>query len=109
MGAIMDSPRVNLARAFAKGLLSDLETRWRHTMGVAARAAELAPTVAEQDQEVLLVAAWLHDVGHSRDAVRTGIHAVDGAAYLDRHGWPRRIVALVAHHSGAMFVAEASG
>jgi len=37
------------------------------------------------------------------------LQAVDGAVDLDRGGWPRRVCSLVAHHSGADFVARARG
>ncbi|HEY1484626.1 MAG TPA: HD domain-containing protein, partial [Micromonosporaceae bacterium] len=109
MTAIMTNLRVDLARATAKSLLAGNETRWRHTIGVAARAAELAITVPAEDRETLIVAAWLHDVGYAEALVETGFHPLDGAAYLDRTGWPPRVAALVAHHSGAAIVAEFSG
>jgi len=109
MGATIASVRVNLARTFAQHLLGDLESRWRHTVGVAMRAEELGPAVPENDREALVVAAWLHDIGYAAEVVRTGFHPLDGAAYLDGRGWPRRIVALVAHHSGSDFVADADG
>ena len=41
------------ARGLAKKLLrKDLPERWRHTQGVATRAAELTATVAAQDRSV---------------------------------------------------------
>jgi hypothetical protein len=59
------------------------------------------------DWDLLVVAAWLHDIGYSQPVQVTGFHPLDGAAYLCRHGWPGRICDLVAHHSGARFVARA--
>jgi hypothetical protein len=76
---------------------------------VARRAAELTATIGDDDPDVLVAAAWLHDVGYSDIASDTGFHPLDGARYLERHGWPPRINALVAHHSGARFVAAAWG
>src|SRR6185436_16506541 len=73
------------------------------------RAAQLATTVAVADRELLVAAAWLHDVGYGEAAVDTGFHPLDGARLLDRDGWPRRIACLVAHHSGADFLAAAHG
>jgi hypothetical protein len=52
---------------------------------------------------------WLHDVGYAIPLRDTGFHSLDGARYLDRIGWPRRLCALVAHHSGAHFFAGAVG
>lgn len=56
-----------------------------------------------------VAAAWLHDIGYGAAAVRTGLHPLDGADFLDSHGWPERLSALVAHHSGARFVADELG
>jgi hypothetical protein len=61
------------------------------------------------DPDVLTAAAWLHDIGYAEPIVDTGFHPLDGARFLDRHGWPPRLSALVAHHSGARFVAAAAG
>ena len=101
--------RLDAARTLAGHLLADLPDRWRHTIGVAERAAELAVTVPEDAREVLLAAAWLHDIGYAPAVQDTGFHPLDGARYLDERGWPVRIASLVAHHSGAEFVARALG
>jgi len=93
------------ARGLAKKLLrKDLPERWRHTQGVATRAAELATTVAPEDRSVLIAAAWLHDIGYAPALRDTGFHPLDGGLYLRAGGWDGRLAALVAHHSGARFV-----
>ncbi len=93
------------ARHLARRLLrKHLRERWEHTRGVAARAVEIAVTVPESDREVLVVSAWLHDIGYASSIRQTGFHPLDGGLYLHRHGWPDRVSALVAHHSGARFV-----
>lgn len=56
--------------------------------------------------ESLPKAAWLHDIGYARTLEGTGMHAIDGAAYLDLHGVDKEVVRLVAHHTGAWFEAE---
>lgn len=97
------------ARELARELLGDRSQRWQHTEGVARRAAEVAGTIGHDDPELLVAAAWLHDIGYA-DALRdTGFHPLDGGRYLRLHGWPDRLAALVAHHSGACFVAEVRG
>jgi len=89
----------------AKRLLrKPLIERWQHTQGVAQRAAEVAVTVPEADRPLLIAAAWLHDIGYSPAIRQTGFHPLDGALYLREQGWDPRLVALVAHHSGARFV-----
>jgi putative nucleotidyltransferase with HDIG domain len=107
--ATLVSTQIGTARMVARDLLSELPDRWRHTVAVAARAVELSVTVPSTDRELLIAAAWLHDIGYSPDLHESGFHPLDGARHLERHGWPRRVCGLVAHHSGAWFVAGALG
>jgi hypothetical protein len=101
---------VPAARRLARLLLRDSGDRWRHTVGVADRAQEVADTVhGSAGRDLLTAAAWLHDIGYAPSLRRTGFHPVDGALHLARTGWPARLVGLVAHHSGARFVARAVG
>jgi hypothetical protein len=110
MIALNDSAQlVQQSARLAATLLQPLAERWRHTRGVAHRAAELALTVSPVDRGVLVAAAWLHDIGYALVVRDTGFHPVDGGRYLLRHGWDPRIAALVAHHSGARFVADHAG
>ncbi|MEQ7124387.1 HD domain-containing protein [Actinopolymorpha sp. B11F2] len=97
------------ASDLAKRLLSPLGDRWRHVQAVAARAAEISHVVGAEDRELLVDAAWLHDLGYAPELRETGCHPIDGARYLEREGWPARLVALVAHHSGARVEADVRG
>lgn len=103
-GLVTPSVRVHHARDLAQILLDGQTERWRHTIGVARRAEDLGGTV-DDEAEILISAAWLHDIGYSPAVHDTGFHPLDGARYLDRHRWPTQLSALVAHHSGARFVA----
>lgn len=109
MATTLVGARVNAARALAGALLRGLRERWQHTAGVAQRAEELSVTVDPAERELLVAVAWLHDIGYSPALHETGFHPLDAAAYLDRLGWPLRMCSLVAHHSGARFVAHARG
>lgn len=100
---------VERAEDLVRTLLPPAEERWQHSAGVAARARSLAQTVPPADRELLVAAAWLHDIGYAPALHETGFHPLDGARYLDRQGWPTRLTSLVAHHSGARFVAEMRG
>jgi putative nucleotidyltransferase with HDIG domain len=106
---------VHDARDIAQVVLSAMPGRWRHTVGVARRAEELATALTERgvlsgtEAELLLAAAWLHDIGYADELFDTGFHPLDGALFLDRHRWPRRLSALVAHHSGAHLVGGVRG
>jgi putative nucleotidyltransferase with HDIG domain len=97
-----------VAQQTAAWHLGPLGDRWRHTVAVAERAADLAEPLG-LEADVLVAAAWLHDIGYAPVAVATGFHPLDGARYLSRQLWPMRVAALVAHHSGARFVATARG
>jgi hypothetical protein len=100
---------VHEARELAEALLAELPERCTHTRAVAVRAAELAGTVPDDECDLLLSAAWLHDIGYAEPLRDTGFHPLDGARHLARTGWPARLAALVAHHSGAWYVADAQG
>lgn len=96
------------ARSLAQHLLNG--DRLRHSAGVAARARALVGTLPDhEDPDLLIAAAWLHDIGYSAGIAETGFHPLDGARLLDRLGWPPRLAALIAHHSGASFVAGPLG
>jgi len=100
-----DPDIVAAGRRLSRTLLrKPLYERWQHTKAVANQTVEVAVTVPKHDRKVLVAAAWLHDIGYARALKKTGFHPLDGAIYLRAHGWDPRIVALVAHHSGARFV-----
>lgn len=104
---------VSAARDLAGALLADLPQRWAHTAGVARRAEELCAAMgagmAAADRDRVVAAAWLHDIGYADPVHDTGFHPLDGARFLRGAGWAARINALVAHHSGACYVAEVRG
>jgi hypothetical protein len=103
-------PTVGEAEELARELLEPLGNRWAHVQAVAARADGLTPAIeGEDEQHLLVVAAWWHDLGYA-DALRdTGCHQIDGALYLTAEGYPARLCALVAHHSAATCEAEERG
>ena len=88
---------------------AELADRWLHVQAVARRAESLTPAVAAADRDLIITAAWLHDLGYAPELVATGMHSIDGARYLLRCGYPLRLAALVAHHSGARFEATERG
>jgi HD domain len=84
-----------------------LPRRWVHVQAVAAKADNIARAVS--DPEVLIASAWLHDIGYAPDIADTGLHSLDGARWLVRNGWDRRIAGLVAYHSCALYEAAERG
>lgn len=99
-------PLVAEARALAESLLDDVGSRWQHTCGVAARATTAVAALPDEQRPLLIAAAWLHDIGYAPPLRRSGFHPLDGAYYLQEHGWPPPVAGLVAHHSGARLVAH---
>lgn len=100
---------VEWASAHAERHLSVLVDRWRHTQQVARRASEIAGALPAEDRDMLVAAAWLHDIGYSPALRRTGFHPLDGAKHLESLGVGPRLCALVAHHSGATYEAAQRG
>ena len=96
------------AAAIGAWLLRDEPRRLRHSRGVAARARQLAVVLPPARRDLLVAAASLHDIGHAAGLVRTGFHPLDGALYLESLGLTD-LAALVAHHSGARYVAAELG
>lgn len=103
----LDTPQG--AAELAESLLPPLGNRWLHTQAVAARAREASAAVSEEDRDLLVAAAWLHDIGYATELRDTGFHPLDGARHLETLGAPDRLVRLVAHHSGAVYEAEQRG
>lgn len=97
------------ARAIARDLVAaELPGRWRHVQGVAAAATRISEQLPV-DREVVIAAAWLHDIGYASRLRDTGFHPLDGARYLRRAGWPDTVCCLVAHHTAASVEAAAWG
>jgi putative nucleotidyltransferase with HDIG domain len=96
------------ARRLAAEMLSGAGCdRWLHVQMVARTVEDLAGEAHVPGD--VLAAAWLHDIGYAPELVMTGMHAVDGAAFLDRAGAPNAVVSLVAFHTGAEFEADERG
>jgi putative nucleotidyltransferase with HDIG domain len=100
---------VEWAAHTAQTLLADTGDRWAHVRGVAEKAERVRAVLSTLDGNDLVTAAWLHDIGYSPRVRSSGVHQLDGAAYLQRYGCDQRIVNLVAHHSQAHFEVEICG
>ncbi|MCZ7589354.1 MAG: HD domain-containing protein [Gaiella sp.] len=88
------------AERAATELLSPLEARWRHTLRVVDRAQSFRNVLDRDELEVLLAAAYLHDVGYAPDLAEVGFHPLDGARFV-REAGHERLAGLVAHHSAS--------
>ncbi len=62
-----------------------------------------------EDRDLLVAAAWLHDIGYAPPIGHLRFHPVDGARFLEAQEAPERLCALVAHHSCARYEAEERG
>lgn len=88
------------AEKHAKELLAPLGARWTHSNAVAQKAAGLANQVGLTDRDVLVAAAYLHDIGYAPVLAVEGFHPLDGGIHLRSSGH-ERLAALVTHHGGA--------
>jgi hypothetical protein len=100
---------VAAAERLAGDLLAPLGDRWLHVQAVATAAGEVAAAVDPEDRELLVTAAWLHDIGYAPSIALLGFHPVDGARFLDGRGVGGRLCALVTHHSCARIEAAERG
>ncbi|MEU3446808.1 HD domain-containing protein [Streptomyces thermolilacinus] len=107
MPPALDTPQG--AAELAESLLSPCGDRWLRTRAVAARAREAAAAVPETERDLLVAAAWLHDIGYAPELRDTGFHPLDGARHLEALGAPTRLVRLVARQPGAVYEAEQRG
>jgi hypothetical protein len=98
------------AQKIARNLLAEhMPRRWAHVQGAAAAAMSLTPVLGDNCQ-LVVAAAWLHDIGYSPAIASTGFHPLDGARYLrtTRHA-SDMVCRLVAHHSSAISEADIRG
>lgn len=76
-----------------------------HTLGVVHNCRNLIKvhSLSKQDAELLLTAAYLHDIGHSEDINVTGFYQFDAYKHLLFSGWDLEVCSLVLHHSEARY------
>jgi hypothetical protein len=96
------------ALRYAEELLASLGDRWAHVLGVAHQAAKVSVILPPSERNVLIAAAYLHDLGYAPSLVETGLHSLDGARHLRALGH-ERLAGLVAYHSGSRREAELRG
>src|SRR5258708_7014074 len=98
------------ARHLTEQLLAEpLPRRWAHSQGVGRKAESIADAF-DNAADLLVSAAWLHDIGYAPAVATTGFHPLDGARYLrDVVGAENRLCALVAYHSCAHIEARNRG
>jgi HD superfamily phosphodiesterase len=89
-------------------LLEPLGKRWRHTLGVVERARAVGEVLTPDEAELLVAAAYLHDVGYAPELRETGFHPLDGARFIRSSG-RERLAGLVAFHCSAVAEAEERG
>jgi hypothetical protein len=91
----------------AELLLFPLGNRWHHVRQVAEQARQIAAAFPPGDQDLLISAAYLHDIGYAPELAVTGFHPLDGARWVRDSGPGNgRLARLVAHHSCAIYEAR---
>lgn len=94
--------------AEAEQLLAPLGPRWLHVEGVVRQARSIGHALAAADRDLLVAAAYAHDIGYAPSLAILGFHPLDGARYVARAGYGR-LAGVVAHHSGAKYEATLRG
>ena len=94
---------VSWARSTSDSMLRPLGRRWSHVQQVAALGAQIGPAFGA-DEEKLVAACLLHDIGYAPELSVTGFHPLDGARFVRAQGH-EDLARLVAHHSGARYEA----
>lgn len=102
------APEPDWAERVSRQLLEPLGARWRHTVGVGKRARLAGRALEPGEADVLVAAAYLHDVGYAPELSQTGFHPVDGARFA-REAGHERLAGLVAYHSRAREEADQRG
>ncbi|MFD1721369.1 HD domain-containing protein [Amnibacterium endophyticum] len=105
----MGDGMVGRARLLSRELLREDPQRMAHSAGVAHVVGRTATALALPERDLLVAAAWLHDVGYASPAVRRRVHGVDDAVRAEAAGMPPLVVELVAHHSCAVLEARRAG
>src|SRR5438128_1925850 len=96
------------AERTARELLAPLDARWRHTLRVVDSARSFRDVLDADEFEVLVAAAYLHDVGYAPGLAETEFHPLDGGRFV-RDSGHERLSGLVAHHSASQAEAEERG
>lgn len=94
---------IEACAALSTRLQSEADDRWLHVQSVVQCAIDMGA------DDLVVRAAWLHDVGYVGPLRRTGMHALDGAIHLRSLDAPPQIVSLIAYHTGAEYEADERG
>ena len=73
------------AAGVSERFIRPLGRRWMHVRGVA-RLAEVVGQAMGDESEVLVAAAYLHDIGYAAELAQTGFHPLDGARFVRSMG-----------------------
>lgn len=82
--------------------------RLKHTLTVAEQAKKLAEVanLNNEERNLLVMTAYLHDVGYSDKIKFCDFHPLDGSYYLGANGWYNEIRLLTLHHTYAIGLVE---
>jgi hypothetical protein len=79
------------AKAQVERLIAPFGERWAHVQAVARQAGRVATVLSAEDGDVLVAAAFLHDVGYAPSLNRLGsVRSMAPTSFVTmaRSGWP---------------------
>ena len=104
--ARVPDPLARYARECASMLLAGREAALARAETAARTVEAAAKALRRPRPEMLVASAYLHDIGTSEQAVRSGLPSVDGAVELLSMGWPDPVISLVAHQLQSRMIAR---
>jgi hypothetical protein len=93
----------------ADRLLRGVGARLAHSAMVVRQVERVCGFLEPPWRSAIVDAAWLHDVGYSRQIAHTGFHPLDAARWLRERDWPMQTCRLVAWHTAAQVEAALRG
>ena len=100
---------VDAAGDIAHYLMAGNPERLRHTEAVVEKAFLLTSAVADDEAPLLVGRHGYTTSANAEELRRSGFNTLDGGLYLRDQGWAPVMCSLVAHHSGARYVAAIRG
>lgn len=98
------------AKQLVDTLLADNLNRTAHIYGVVSIVKDLCVQygLSEEETNLAIQSAYLHDIGYAEDLNLNNFHAVDGFEFLKKNGWHDVVSMVALHHTYSGLLAKMS-